>query len=201
MSETGVQLDHELIAGLVPTGARVLDLGCGDGELMAHLVRSQQAQVQGVELDEQSIYKCVAKGLSVFHSDIDSGLSGYPTQSFDFVILNQSLQQVKRIDLVIDEALRVGRRVIVGFPNFAHYQVRWILLFGGRAPTTPNLPHHWHDTPNLRFLSVKDFRRYCQDRGIDILRTYYLGARRTLRLFPNARARNAIFLIAREAKP
>jgi methionine biosynthesis protein MetW len=196
MSENQIQLDYQVITSLVQPGARVLDLGCGDGELLAHLARARAAKVQGVELDEQSIYKCVAKGLSVFHSDIDSGLAGYPDQSFDVVILNESIQQVKKVDYVLEEALRVGRRVIVGFPNFAHYRVRWGLLFNGRSPTTPNLPFQWHNTPNLRFLSISDFHHYCMERGIKVLKAYYLGKKKALHVLPNLRAFNAIFVIS-----
>jgi methionine biosynthesis protein MetW len=193
-------LDHRLIARMIEPGSRVLDLGCGDGDLMKLLEDKRQAKVQGVELNEASIYNCVAKGLSVFHGDIDTGLVGFPNQSFDYVILNQSLQQVKRVDFVVEEALRVGRQVVVGVPNFAYWRARYMLLACGRAPMTPALPYAWHDTPNLRFLSLLDFRDYCAQRGIRIVRRYALGIRHVVRLWPNGLALNGLFLITRGAE-
>jgi len=139
--QSNPSLDHKAILEWVHEGASVLDLGCGDGELLALLVRERHVKAQGIEIDEQAIYQCVAKGLSVFHEDIDHGLSDYADQSFDYVILNQSFQQVKKPDIVLREALRVGREVIVGFPNFAHYQARLQIFFRGRTPVTPSLPY------------------------------------------------------------
>src|SRR4030065_1096361 len=159
-SET-LPLEYIAILEWVKRGASVLDLGCGDGALLDLLVRERGVRAQGIEIDEQAIYQCVANGLSVFHEDIDHGLSDYADQSFDYVILNQSFQQVKSADLVLKEALRVGRQVIVGFPNFAHYQARVQIFFRGRTPVTPSLPYEWHDTPNLHFLSILDFIEYC----------------------------------------
>src|SRR4030042_5490207 len=123
-SET-VPLEYRAILGWIRQGSSVLDLGCGDGALLSLLVREKHVKAQGIEIDEQAIYECVAKGLSVFHEDIDHGLSDYADHSFDYVVLNQSFQQVKQPDIVLQEALRVGRKVIVGFPNFAHYQARF----------------------------------------------------------------------------
>ncbi|HBU69230.1 MAG TPA: methionine biosynthesis protein MetW, partial [Elusimicrobia bacterium] len=175
----------------------VLDLGCGNGELLSYLVKEKNADAQGIELDENAIYQCVEKGLSVFHSDIDSGLSGYPDKSFDYVILNQSLQEIKKIDYVINEALRAGKKVIIGFPNFAHIGARFMLFFRGMAPITNSLPYRWNDTPNLRFLSVKDFEWYCSKKGIKILESHYLGARNKINLLPNLFALNVIFVITK----
>ncbi len=192
-------LDHRIIGGIIESASSVLDLGCGTGELLEYLVREKNAKVQGIELNDEAIHRCVEKGLSVFHGDIDSGLSYYPDHAFDYVILNQSLQEVKGVDLVIREALRVGRRVIVGFPNFAHLTSRSLLFFGGKAPTTPALPHAWYSTPNLRFLSIADFKNYCRLRGFRVLDTFYLGKGKRVRILPNLFARNAIFLL--EGKP
>jgi len=124
MKET-VRLDYRIISGIIAPDSKVLDLGCGGGELIDYLKRTKNANVQGIELDEDEIYKCVARGLSVFHGDIDDGLKSYPDKSFDYVILNQSLQEMLKIDYVIDEALRVGKKVIIGFPNFAHISAKW----------------------------------------------------------------------------
>jgi methionine biosynthesis protein MetW len=192
------RLDNALIARLVPTGSRVLDLGCGDGELLALLEREKNAIVQGVELNEQSIYQCVAKGLSVVHSNLDNGLKGYPNHSFDYVILNQSLQEVRNVDLVLREAFRVGRHVIVGFPNFGTWAARTMLFFGGKSPVTASLPYHWYDTPNLRFLTIKDFKRYAAEQHLKILESHYLSARGEVRFWPNLFALTAIFVISLE---
>ena len=129
-----MRLDHKTIYDLVDPGSRVLDLGCGDGELLSRLSEGKGVRGQGVEISEQAVYKCVEKGVSVFHSDIASGLSGFPDRSFDYAMLNQSLQEVRNIGFVLDEALRVCRRAVVGLPNFAHVRARGSLFFRGRAP-------------------------------------------------------------------
>ena len=189
-------LEHRAILRWVKPGSSVLDLGCGDGELLTLLVRERNVKAQGIEIDEQAIYRCVAKGLSVFHEDIDHGLSDYADQSFDYVILNQSFQQVKSADLVLKEALRVGRNVIVGFPNFAHYQARLQIFFRGKTPVTPSLPYEWHDTPNLHFLSISDFIEYCRQRNIKLEKAVFVGRRRRIKIFPNLFALTGIFLIS-----
>jgi methionine biosynthesis protein MetW len=194
MSDT-VRLDHRIIHNIIEPGVRVLDLGCGNGDLIYFLAKEKGARVQGIELSEEAIYRCVEKGLSVFHSDIDSGLSEYPDHSFDYVILNQSLQEVKKADFVLKEALRVGKKVIVGFPNFAHLYARLQLCFGGKTPITASLPYRWYNTPNLHFLSVSDFRHFCREKGIRILCARFLGTRRLVRFWPNLFALNAIFVI------
>ena len=192
----GVRLDHRVIFEIVEPGAKVLDLGCGDGELLALLAREKQVRGQGIELSEEAIYKCVQKGLSVFHGDIDSGLTEYPDRSFDYVILNQSLQEVQKVHLLIDEALRVGRKVIVGFPNFGHWRVRWALGVRGRTPVTEALPHYWYDSPNLHFLTIEDFRDFCRERRIEVLKSVSLGEEKPLAWVPNLLASNAIFVLA-----
>jgi len=191
------RLDHKIISGIIEPGSKVLDLGCGNGELLLLLTNSKQAKVQGIELDEQAIYECVEKGLSVFHGDIDSGLTEYPDKSFDCVILNQTMQEAKKIDFVIQEALRVGREVIVGFPNFAYIKARSMLFFRGKAPISKSLPYHWYDTPNLHFLSISDFKDYCREKGIKVEQRFYLGQKRVVKIFPNVFALQALFLISR----
>lgn len=191
-----VRLDNKIVYEIVDPGSKVLDLGCGDGDLLYLLAKGKNVKGQGIELDEKSIYQCVEKGLSVFHSDIDSGLPDYPDKSFDYVILNQSLQQVMKVEFVLKEALRVGKKVIVGFPNFASLQARVNLFFRGRAPISSSLPYHWYDTPNTHFLSIRDFGNYCLEKGIRILGSYYLGKKRTIQFWPNLLALNAVFIIA-----
>jgi len=193
-SET-VPLEYRAILKWIRQGSSVLDLGCGDGALLSLLVREKHVKAQGIEIDEQAIHQCVAKGLSVFHEDIDQGLSDYADHSFDYVVLHQSFQQVKKPDIVLQEALRVGRRVIVGFPNFAHYQARFRMFFQGKTPVTPSLPYEWHDTPNLHFLSISDFIAYCRRREIKIEDSAFIGNKRRISLFPNLFALNGIFLI------
>lgn len=197
MRYDAIRADHKIIVSLIHAGASVLDLGCGSGELLAMLVKEKKVRAQGIELDEQAIYNCVARGMSVFHGDIDSGLSDYADRCFDYVILNQSLQQVKKIETVLNDALRVGRKVIVGFPNFAHVTARLQIFFSGRTPVTPSLPYEWFDTPNLHFLSVFDFTNYCARQRITIERAIFLGERNIIRVLPNLFARTGIFLVAK----
>jgi methionine biosynthesis protein MetW len=195
---SSVKPETAIIARIVKQGASVLDLGCGDGELLAVLKRENNViKSQGIELDEQAIYKCVARGLSVFHGDIDTGLAEYHDKSFDYVILNQSFQQVKKPDIVLGESLRVGKEVIVGFPNFAYYTARYHLAVRGRAPITRSLPYEWYDTPNLHFLSIADFINYCRKRQIKIERSFYFGKSGPVGIFPNLLASVGIFLIIR----
>lgn len=190
--------EYSIISRWIKPGATVLDLGCGDGELLAQLVREKKlTRAQGIEIDEQAIYKCVARGVSVFHGDIDSGLAEYEDNFFDTVILNQTFQQVKNPDMVLGEALRVGREVIVSFPNFASISARYQLAVLGRAPITRSLPFEWYNTPNIHFLSIADFISYCLRRQIKIKESFYLGKTRPVRLFPNLLAQVGIFLITR----
>ena len=197
MRYDSLRLDYRIIYEIIKPGSRVLDLGCGNGDLLYLLARDKNAKVQGIELSDEAIYQCVKKGLSVFNSDIESGLVEYPEQSFDYVILNQSMQEVTKVDFIIHEALRVGGKVIVGFPNFAQISARLRLFFQGKAPMTKALPHPWYDTPNVRCLSVSDFREFCRDKGVRVLKAYYLGEQKQVRFWPNLFALNAVFLLTR----
>ena len=191
-----ISLQYRTIVEWIGEGTSVLDLGCGDGELLSLLIRTKRVRAQGIEIDEKAIYQCVAKGVSVFHEDIDNGLPEYGDKPFDYVILNQSFQQVKKPDVVLREALRVGKEVIVGFPNFVHYSARLQIFFRGRTPVTPSLPYEWHDTPNFHFLSISDFIEYCRKRYIGIRRSFFVGRQGEVKRFPNLFALTGIFLIA-----
>jgi len=197
MKSDFLRLDYKIIYEIIEPAARVLDLGCGSGDLLYLLARDKNAKVQGIELNDEAIYQCVKKGLSVFNSDIESGLVEYPEQSFDYVILNQSMQEVTKVDFIIQEALRVAGKVIVGFPNFAHIAARLRLFSQGRAPMTTALPHCWYDTPNVRCLSVSDFKDFCKEKNIRVLKAYYLGEKKLVRFWPNLFALNAIFVLTR----
>lgn len=172
-----------------------MDLGCGNGDLLALLKETKNVQGQGIEVSEDAIFQCVEKGLSVFHLDFDSGLSSFPDESFDYVILNQSLQEILHVEFVLQEALRVGKTAVVGFPNFAHIRSRLQLFFRGRTPVTHALPHLWYNTPNLHFLTISDFEVFTVERKIEVLERYYYTGDRTVRLWPNLLAMDAIFKI------
>ncbi len=193
-----IALSHDAISQIVDQGSTVLDLGCGSGDLLALLEREKRVHGQGIEIDDRSVFACVGKGLSVFHGDIDSGLSEYGDKSFDFVILNQSLQQVRNPDVVLKEAMRVGRKVIVGVPNFAHISARFQIFFRGRVPITPGLPYEWYNTPNLHFLSLRDFQEYCKQVGISVESSYFIGTRRRIYILPNLLAQAGVFVITNE---
>ena len=196
----GIRPDHQVIFDMIEPGARVLDLGCGTGNLLQLVARDKEARVQGIELDERAIYECVRKGLSVCQSDIESGLAEYPDGSFDYVILNQSLQEIRKVFFLLREALRVGNRVIVGFPNFAYINARVCLGLGGKAPMTPSLPYRWYDTPNVRFLSISDFRDFCAEKGFAVEKACFLNGQKTITFWPNLRALGAIFLLEEKGR-
>lgn len=198
MKRESTKLEHEIVLEWVTTNASVLDLGCGDGALLTTLIAQKHVNAQGIEIDADAIHECVAKGLSVFQQDVDTGLSEYPNKSIDYVILNQSLQQVKKPEFVLREAMRVGKKVIVSFPNFVYYTARFRIFFKGKVPVTSALPYEWYDTPNLHFLSIKDFVDYCKIRNIKIENSSSITGDRKVRVFPNLFAELGFFLISKE---
>ena len=200
MASKDIHLDHRIIYSIIEPASRVLDLGCGEGDLLYPLVRDKQVRAQGIELDDKAIQECVKKGLSVFQDDIENSLREYPDRSFDYVILNQSMQEVKKVDLVIQEAMRIGNKVIVGFPNFAYIKSRLMLFFRGRSPITGSLPYLWFDTPNVRFLSISDFKNFCKEKNIRIVEVHYLGEKEIVYLWPNLLALNAIFVLTNKSR-
>ena len=192
------RLDHQVIVDLIEPNSRVLDLGCGDGDLLALLIKHKSVRGTGIEIDEKAIYKCLEKGLTVSHANIDSGLKDYSSKRFDYVILNESLQQVLSPEKVIMESLRVGKKIIVGIPNFCHIRARLQILLEGRVPITKELPYQWYDTPNLRFLSLKDFRRFCRVQEITIDREIGISNTQEISFLKNLFAHTGIYLIHKD---
>jgi len=196
MAQSPVKIEHKIILEWISKGSSVIDLGCGDGELLALLIKEKQVQAQGIELNEAAIRQCVVQGLSVFQEDIDTGLSEYADKSFDYVILNQTFQQVKKPDFVLREALRVGRQTIVGFPNFVNSSARFQIFFKGKVPVTKSLPYEWYDTPNLHFLGIADFIEYCEKRNIRIEDSAFVTKKKKVGFLPNLRAEIGLFLLS-----
>jgi len=193
-----IRMDHKIILNLIESHSRILDLGCGDGTLLSLLIRKKLCTGAGIELNEEAIYKCVAKDLSVSHGDIDSSLTDYSDKRFDYVILNESLQQVLSPKHVILESLRIGKKVIVGIPNFCNLKARLQIFFQGRVPVTKDLPYQWYDTPNLRFLSLKDFRYFCKNNNIKILDEKGIGEGKIIGFRPNLFAKTGLFLLEKK---
>lgn len=189
--------DLAIIADAVPRAARVLDVGCGDGELMAAL-QGKGVDARGLEIDPDNVTAAIARGQSVVQGDANHDLADYPDDAFDYAILSQTLQTTERPDKVVDELLRIAPRAFVSFPNFAHWRVRLALLWGGRMPVTRSIPIAWYETPNIHHVTVSDFRDLVRAKGIRIDRAWHLsGDRPTSDAAASWRAEHAIFLIAR----
>ncbi len=197
--------EHLVIMDLIAEGSRVLDLGCGEGDLLLALKVRKKVRAEGIELSEACIQACVAKGLfNVQHGDLDEGLANYPDKTIDDVILTNTIQVLHRPLFLIREMARVGKRCIVSFPNFAHWPVRWQLFRHGRMPKTGKLPHEWYETSNIHLTTIIDFREFCRKAHIHILQEIPLrpsgrGRRSVVRFAPNLRADSAIFVL--EAGP
>ena len=193
------RLDYELIASLVPERARVLDLGCGDGRLLAELAGHKGCECRGIEIDEQAVLACIKRGVAVYHGDMLEGIDFYRDGAFDAVILSQTLQQTSDPVRVIEEMLRVGETAIISFPNFGRWRVRLQLLLQGRMPRTKLLPYAWHDTPNVHLCTVTDFRELCERQGLERVREIFLvpPSRQIGALGANWRAGLALFQVRR----
>lgn len=195
---SGLRTDLAIISNWVRPGSRVLDLGCGDGTLLDHLARTRQVHGYGLEIDPVNFAASLARGVNVIHADVDDGLGEFATDSFDYVVMTQTLQALVRPDDALQEMLRVGRYVIVTFPNFGHWRVRNALL-NGRMPLTPALPAQWYDSENIHLCTVTDFERLCSERGFTILRSKHLDrAHREswrIRLHTNLFCEQAIYLL------
>jgi methionine biosynthesis protein MetW len=190
--------DYAIIGEIVEPNSKVLDLGCGEGELLAWLAQNKGVDARGVEISGAKVQRAIARGVSVFQSDIDAGLADYPDHAFDYVILSQTLQEVRRPLQVLREMLRVGRRGIVAFPNFGHWRVRVSMLLSGGAPRTPLFPYEWYDSPNTHFLTVHDFENLASKEGIRVERRYFLAGNRKVHTMPNLLAEVAVYLVSRE---
>jgi methionine biosynthesis protein MetW len=197
--------DHLLIAGMVERGSKVLDIGCGDGDLL-QLLESRGIDGRGIELSREGVNHCVAKGLAVVQGDADTDLNDYPDDAFDYVILSQTLQATRQPKVVLENLLRIGRRAIVTFPNFGFWRLRLQLLVGGHMPRTDNLPFTWYDTPNIHFCTIKDFVQLCDEIGVKMERAVALDSYgRPLRVampwwFWNMFGEQGVFLLSRAEK-
>lgn len=190
--------DLAVIAANVAHGSRVLDVGCGDGALMAALRDAKNVDARGIEIDPANVSRAVARGLAVVQGDADTDLADYPEGTFDYAILSQTLQTTRAPDRVLDELLRIGRRAFVSFPNFAYWRVRIALMWGGRMPVTPALPVSWYETENIHQLTIDDFRAFVAERGIEVEASWFLtGDRRASAAAANLRAEHAVFLLRR----
>ncbi|PTS90668.1 methionine biosynthesis protein MetW [Sphingomonas sp. HMWF008] len=186
--------DLAIIAEHIAPGSRILDVGCGDGALMAALRDSKGVDARGLEIDAGNVAAAVSRGLSVIQGDADVDLAEYPDASFDYAILSQTLQTAHRPDVVLDHLLRIGQRAFVSFPNFAHWRVRLSLLWGGRMPVTRLLPERWYDTPNIHHVTIDDFRSFVGERGIEVEGAWFLsGDKSTTSAAANFLAEHAVF--------
>ena len=196
---TALRSDLAIIAREVRAHARILDVGCGDGLLMAALRDTKNVDARGMELNARDVATAVARGLSVVQGDADTDLADYPDGSFDYAILSQTLQTTKRPDLVLDHLVRIGRQAFVSFPNFAQWRMRLAHMFGGRMPVTEQLPHTWYDTPNIHHVTIDDFRSFLNERNIRIEGQWFLsGDKPRNERLANLLAEHAVFLLRRD---
>jgi methionine biosynthesis protein MetW len=203
-SETPLRYDLQIIAGWIEPGTKVLDLGCGNGDLLLYLKKHKRVAGTGIESDEDKVALCIAKGLSVLQGDINEEIEDYPDGSFDYVILSQTLQQVYCPDCLINSLLRIGKKAVVSFPNFSHISCRMQLLFGGIAPKTSQLPYDWYNTPNIRVVTIRDFRQFARRVGFRIVKEAAINTDsedrhgRIVTFLPNLLATYGIILIAKD---
>jgi len=196
-----MRYDLQIIASWIEPGAKVLDLGCGGGDLLKFLINHKQVTGSGIEHDEAKVAECIEKGLSVLQGDINAEVLDYPDNTYDYVILSQTLQQVYEPDTLIKAMMRIGKKGIVSFPNFSHWRVRSQLFLTGYAPVTRQLPYEWYNTPNIRVITIKDFRKFTQEVGFTILKEVAINTQsenrygKVIKVFQNLRATYGIYLI------
>ena len=174
--------EFKIISNLIEKNSRILDVGCGDGELMSFIFNNISQDVRGIEISKTNVQKCISKGLTVIEGDAESDLFQFPDSSFDFVVLSQTLQAFLNPEKVLDELLRVGKRAIVTIPNFGHWKVRIDLLFKGTMPVTKSLPHEWYNTPNLHMCTIKDFFNFCDRKKIKFIKSLALNQEKVLNI-------------------
>ena len=195
---TSLRPDLAVIARHIPAGSRVLDVGCGDGELMDVLAREKSVDARGIEINPEEVEKAVGRGLSVMQGDANRELTAYPNDAFDYTVLSQTLQTAERPDLMLDELLRIGRQAFVSFPNFAHWRMRWALLWNGRMPVTSHLPVTWYETQNIHHVTVTDFCHLLRMKGVSIEKSWFFSNQREIApTGANWRAEYAVYLLSR----
>ncbi|MBL6857472.1 MAG: methionine biosynthesis protein MetW [Pelagibacteraceae bacterium] len=175
--------EFKIIANLLPSQSRVLDVGCGDGTLIKALINEKSIDARGIELGKNNVKECISKGLSVIEGNAETELSQFPDKAFDFVILSQTLQAFYQPENVLEQLLRIGHRVIISIPNFGYWQIRAKLLFFGKMPITKSLPYSWHDTPNLHMCSIKDFYQFCEKKKVRIDRVIGINGEKTSSIY------------------
>ena len=201
----GIRYDLRVVASWIHPGARVLGLGCGEGDLLHYLKTHKEVACTGIEIDESRVARCIERGLTVLQGDINEEVEDYPNDAFDSVVLSQTLQQIYAPADLIKSMLRIGKRAVVSFPNFSHWKIRSQLLLKGVAPVSRQLPYQWHNTPNIRVITIKDFRRYAGEVGFRILKEVAINTDphdrggTIISYFPNLRASYGIFLIGKES--
>ena len=195
MREVYGRSDYAIIGELIEPKTRVLDLGCGEGELLAWLKENKNVDARGVEMTSQRVQKAIARGVSVYQGDLESALEDYPDGAFDYAILSQTLQETRDPLKVLKGMLRIANRAVVAFPNFGHWRVRLSHLWSGRAPKTGLFPHDWYDSPNIHFLTVLDFEQLAEKERWRVERRIFLSTNREVRMFPNLSAEVAVFLL------
>ncbi len=191
----------QIIQSWIEPKSEILDLGCGNGDLLAYLMKVRECRGEGVEISRELVSMCVNRGLPVHNGDIDDGLEDYPDGRFDVVILSQTLQEVAAPQKVLQEILRVGKLVIIAFPNFGYWRVRTQLFFFGRAPRTRHLPFSWYESPNRHVLTVLDFEDTCKTQNLDIVRRAYLARGHRVHFWPNFRAATALMALKKQTNP
>jgi methionine biosynthesis protein MetW len=190
--------DFKVIARWIPQSARVLDLGCGDGSLLAFLAQTRGVYGYGVEINPQNIVACVRNGVNVIQNDLETGLAEIENESFDFVILSQTLQAMRHTEAIVDEMLRVGRQAIVTFPNFGYWRNR-LAVARGNMPVSENLPYVWYETPNVHLCTLDDFERFCSKREVHIRERVVLNDGSEVGMLPNLLGQLAVYRVERLA--